>query len=77
MTCTECSFEGILSTSPAGGSWRCREHHYKLRGYSGMSEKRGNELPEPLTSMSVKWMHKRIEKMKFDRANAELSARTD
>lgn len=69
----ECAHAGIISASPAGIKYRCREHHYKLRGYTGMEGKTGNELPEPLSSMSVKWMHKRIERLKVERANVEAN----
>ena len=45
-------------------SGRCREHHYKLRGYPWPDT-------QPLTSMAVNWMRRRMDKL--ERANAELA----
>ena len=45
-----CSARGILSPATGGSPWYCREHFYRLRHWSGMEGKHGNELPAPITS---------------------------
>jgi len=61
-----CGARGILSTGNLGfGPWYCREHFYKLRGYSDMEAEglQGNKVPKtPLTSLAVREMVERIAK---------------
>lgn len=59
LNCLDCDRPWVISG-------RCREHHYKLRGWPWPDT-------QPLVSMSAKWMRKRIEKARIERVNAELN----
>lgn len=60
LHCLDCDRPWVISH-------RCREHHYKLRGWPWPDTR-------PLKSWAVDWVRRRIERVRTERANMELSS---
>lgn len=56
-----CGHPGIASFATTGtGSWYCREHWYRLRGFAGMEGKRGNQMPAEIHSYAVEILQAKL-----------------